>query len=383
VWNLHKFILSARSPYFQKKLMAAPETAVWRLASTIPPEAFDVAVRYVYLGEVPSDLGLSNESTVIADDVLRGIDRVSKQLEMESFWEGLLSGNRRLARQRHQDEVTRGRGQIESWYRNNVLKNKISLDSSRASDVKWTRENGIFADVLLRADEVPEELTSGQETPKTTNTSERLNGIPIGPSENLSSHSPLDRPRQSVLFPVHRAMLLRSEYFQTMFTSAFQEAQLTDYLNIINVDCSPPVLQIVLDYLYTEKAHIPIELALDVLFAADMLFIEKLKTRATVVICTIGTGTVTVKDHLSGENVETESINIYDVIRAGWDLKVQRLEEFGGRYLAQRLEDYIDDEDFEKLIMESAERIENRQETDTIELLDEYGTLPSRVELSY
>ena len=27
-WNLHKFILSARSPYFSKKLESAPETAV-------------------------------------------------------------------------------------------------------------------------------------------------------------------------------------------------------------------------------------------------------------------------------------------------------------------------------------------------------------------
>lgn len=361
--------------------MAAPETAVWRLASTIPPEAFEFALRYVYLGEVPSDLGPRNEYTVTEDDILRGIDKVSKQLEIESFWEGLLSGNRRLARQRHQDEVTRGRDQIESWYRNNVLKNKISLDSSKASDVKWTRENGIFADVLLRADEEPEDLISGPETPKTTNTSGPLGGIPIGPSESLSAHSPLDKPRQSVLFPVHRAILLRSEYFQTMFNSAFQEAQLTDYLNIINVDCSPPVLEIVLDYLYTEKADIPIELALDVLFAADMLFIEKLKSRATVVICTIGNGSVSHTDHLSNEDMETESINIYDVIRAGWDLKVQRLEEFGGRYLANRLEDYIEDEDFEKLIMESAERIENRQETDSIELLDEYGTLPSGMKL--
>jgi hypothetical protein len=60
-----------------------------------------------------------------------------------------------------------------------------------------------------------------------------------------------------------------------------------------------------------------------------------------------------------------------DVIRAAWDLKVQRLEEFSARYLAFRLEHYIDEEDFEELIKESASRIQNRQATDTIELLDE------------
>jgi ankyrin repeat and BTB/POZ domain-containing protein 1 len=378
VWNLHKFILSARSPYFQTKLVAAPETTVWRLASTIPAEAFQIALRYLYLGDVPSDLGLSNKSFVSEEEVLTGIDKISKQLEIESLWEGLLSGSdRRLARQRHQDEVTRGRDQIESWYRNNVLKYKICVDSSKAADVKWTRENGIFADVLLRADEeVAAEPSSGQETPKTRNTTSPLTGIPIGPLEILRSCSASRKRRQSVLFPVHRAMLLRSEYFQTMFTSSFQEAQLTEYLHIVTVDCSPPVLQIILDFLYTEKADIPIELALDVLFAADMLFIEKLKTKATIVISTIGNGPTSLADrtHAESEEVEMEPINVYDVIRAGWLLKVQRLEEFSARYLAYRLEDYIDEEDFEYLIKESAQRIEKRQETDTIELLDEYAS---------
>jgi ankyrin repeat/BTB/POZ domain-containing protein 1 len=378
-WNLHKFVLSARSPYFSKKLAAAPETTVWKLASTIPPEAFQIALRYLYLGDVPSDLGLSNRSFVTEEDVFKGIDKVSKQLEIESLWEGILSGNdRRLARQRHQDEVTKGRNQLEDWFRNNVLKYKIDVEYSKAHDVKWTRDNGIFADVLLRADEeVVEDSNSGNETPKARDTACLPIGIPIGPSAASRSPSTTRKPRKSMLFPVHRAMLLRSEYFQAMFGSSFQEAQLTEYLQIVNVDCSPAVLEIVLTFLYTEKADIPIEYALDVLFAADMLFIEKLKTKATVVISTIGMGTGGLADRSHREagqdqEVEVEPINIYDVIHAAWFLKVQRLEEFSARYLAYRLEDYIDEEEFEEMIKESASRIQKRQETDSIELLDEY-----------
>ncbi len=81
-----------------------------------------------------------------------------------------------------------------------------------------------------------------------------------------------------------------------MFTSSFREAQDTEYLQIINVDCSPAVLQIVLDFLYTENANIPIELALDVLYAADMLFIEKLKNKAAIVISTVGMGSISLVD---------------------------------------------------------------------------------------
>lgn len=377
-FDLHKFVLSARSPYFQKKLAAAPETITWKLANTIPTEAFHIALRYLYLGDIPSDLGITSRSRVSEEEVLRGIDKVSKQLEIESLWEGILSGgDRRIARQRHQDEVTRGRNQLESWFKNNVLKHKMDVDTSKVDAVKWTRDNGVFADVLIRADEIDEDGSEvhAEDPPIVRTTEGPLNGIPIGPS---SQPLEADKPKRSVLYPAHRAMLTRSDYFMTMFSSEFMEAQLTEQLQIIPVDCSPKVLEIVLSFLYTEKADFGIDIALDVLLAADMLFIEKLKTKAAVIISTLGNGTGnalvdrTHSDANSNYELEYEDINVYDVIRAGWLTRVQRLEEFAARYLAYRLEDYIDEEEFEELIKESASRIEKRQETDSIELLDEY-----------
>ncbi|KUJ23370.1 uncharacterized protein LY89DRAFT_635664 [Mollisia scopiformis] len=377
-WNLHKLILSARSPYFSNKFVAAPETSVSKLATSIPAEAFHIALRYLYLGGVPADLELTNTSSVTEEAVFKGLDKISKQLEIDSLWQSILSStDRRLSRQRQQDEVARGRIQLETWYKTNVLKHKVHVDSSKAQEVKWTRDNAIFADVLLRADvESPDEPKSGQETPTARNTLGPLNGIPIGPSSASRSPSVARKSKQTVLFPAHRAMLLRSEYFQAMFKSSFMEAQVTEYLQIVNVDCTPEVLDIVLNYLYAEKTDIPIELALDVLYVADMLFIEKLKTKAVIVLSTIGMGTRTLADHTHVEagqeqEIEVEPINVYDVIRAAWTLKVQRLETFSARYLAYRLEDYIDEDDFEELIKESASMIQKRQETDSIELLDD------------
>jgi ankyrin repeat and BTB/POZ domain-containing protein 1 len=374
---LHKFVLSARSPYFQKKLSSAPETSVWKLAHTIPAEAFHVAVRYLYLGDVPTDLGIGPKSFVTEEDVFKGIDKISKQLEIESLWEGILGGSdRRIARQRHQDEVTRGRDQLEAWYRDNVLKHKIGVETSKANDVKWARDNAIFADVLLKADEeIEEDEDDDVSKAAGEDNMPQLDGIPIGPRDVEEAPKP-EKPRESVLYPVHRAMLVRSEYFLTMFSSQFQEAQVADYLRVVTVDCTPNVLEVVLNFLYTEKAEFPLEIAIDVLFAADMLFIEKLKTKAAVVISTLGDGrggTLVDRTHLesNGEDAEVEPINVYDVIRAGWLTRVQRLEEFAARYLAYRLEDYIDEPEFEELIQESASRIQKRQETDSIELLDE------------
>ncbi|KAJ5772382.1 hypothetical protein N7520_002911 [Penicillium odoratum] len=339
-FHLHKFILAARSPYFHGKLAAAPETTSWKLPSNISPDAFTAAIRYLYLGEPPRELRSGPGTGFTESEVFGAIDKISKHLEIQSLMDSILdSGDRRMARQRRTIELAKGRDQLEDWFRANVLGNKMVIETSQSSEIKWDRKNPIFADVLLQADELPDEVEEGQ-YPKST------------------------------LFPCHRAMLLRSEFFQAMFSSAFREAQVTDHLHIIDVDCAPDVLEIILTFLYTERADFPLEVAVDVLFAADMLFIEKLKTKAAVVISTLGSGDMSQAEAAKTRGKD-DDIDIYAIMRAAWLTRVQRLEEFAGRFLAYRLESHIDTPEFAELIVESASRIKARQETDSIELLDD------------
>ncbi|KAI9804953.1 MAG: hypothetical protein M1833_006256 [Piccolia ochrophora] len=381
---LHKFILSAKSPYFQKKLAAAPETTLWKLPSTIPTASFEVVTRYVYFGEVSVDLVAGYAQPGKEQEILNGIGKLSRHLEIGELWEGLLeAGDRRIARQRRNDEMAKGTARMATWYKNNVLKHKVRIESSKADDVRWDRSNAIFADVLLRTDddmEEEEEAPVGDRPSR--NTTGPLNGIPVGPIAHPSrSPSRSRRPRHSTLFPVHRAMLLRSEFFLAMFSSNFREAQHTEHLQIVPIDCSPDVMEVVLTFLYTEKAEFPLEMAIDVLFAADLLLIEKLKIKAAIVISTLGNGSMAQQSSApsSGTSVGEpkhqldEPVDIYDVIRAAWLTRVRRLEEFGARFLAYRLESHIDEAEFADLIRESASRIQKRQETDSIELLDEYA----------
>ncbi|KAJ5733103.1 hypothetical protein N7533_013550 [Penicillium manginii] len=344
--HLHKFILAARSPYFKGKLSAAPDSTAWNIPSHIPPQAFGAAIRYLYLGEAPRELRAGPGTGFTETEVFAGIDKIAKYLEIESLVDSILdSGDRRLARQRRTLELSKGRDQLENWFRTNVLGNKIVVETSKAGEVKWDHDNHIFADVLLRADELPEE------------------------AEEAGTG---DGQQNSTLFPCHRAMLLRSEFFQAMFTSSFREAHIKDNLHIIDVDCSPEVLEIILTFLYTERADFPLDIAVDVLFAADMLFIEKLKTKAAVVISTLGSGGLSQEEAAkTRDDVDEDDIDIYAIMRAAWLTRVQRLEEFAGRYLAYRLEAHIDSAEFAELIQESASRIQVRQETDTIELLDD------------
>lgn len=367
-FELHKFLLAARTPYFAKKLAEAPGTETWKLPSSLPVEATRAVIRYLYLDELPSDFASPGAGGVTEDDIFKGIDKISRSLEVGHIWDAVLaSSNRRLARQRYQDEVQRAQEQVESFFRDNIIAKKVVVDSRTVQDVKWSRDNLTYADCLLQADE------SGSEG----------DGLYTAGADGASAIRPESRetrPRRATLYPVHKAILIRSPYFQTMFAGPFLEAQSTEHLRIIRVDCVPEVLEVVLSFLYTEKADCGLELALDLLYTADMLLLDKLKSRAVALISALGSGnsssvaekpTQNAPVKAEAEAAEAESINIYDVIRAAWDLRVQRLEEFAARYISARLEHYIDEPEFAEMIQESASRIKNREDTDTIELLDD------------
>lgn len=380
VFHLHKFILSSRSPYFLRLLGITPATMTWKFPSMIPPQAFGIAMKQIYLGEIPVDVGGGLGARFSDDEILKGVDQIRKQLEIKSLCDGRLDEvDRRLARQRRADEVEKGRNQLEAWFRGNVLKQKIPTDVARANNVKWDRDNAIFADVLLRADEPddePDPSTIKNLVQPKGDSDSILKGIPIGPPLQTSrSPSRSPKPRKCILFPAHQAMLLRSDYFRIMFSSAFREAQTSQYLHIIPIDCSPDVLEVVLTFLYTNKSNIPLDIAIDVLLAADLLLIDRLKMETAIVLSTLGNGVPpkkSLQQVATKPEPEDEVINIYEVVRAGWLTRVPRLEEFAARYLAYRLESYIDEPEFAELIQESASKIKGRQDTDSIELLDEY-----------
>ncbi|CRK23368.1 hypothetical protein BN1708_003646 [Verticillium longisporum] len=323
-FQLHKFILASRSPYFKRKLSDAAGTRTWNLPATIPADAFRLVLRYLYLGDIPKDL-VDPRSMATEEEVLTSADKISKQLEIEKLWEALLTTDRRLARQRYQDEVNRAQKQIDSFYRENVLPHRMVIDTERVNEIKWRHDNAIFADCLLRADEPDEEQTPENE-PADTDAAANNSSIPIGP---FATSKP-KKTRRSVVYPVHKAMLLRSLYFETMFSGEFKEAQEEQHLHMITIDCVPEVLEIILTFLYTEKAECPLELALDLLYVSDMLYLDKLKTKAA-------------QPKRKTRNPSTSTT----------------------------LEDYIDEAEFADLIKESAERLKNREETDTIELLDD------------
>jgi ankyrin repeat/BTB/POZ domain-containing protein 1 len=363
-FRLHKFILAARSPYFAKKLALAPETTTWRVPQAIPTASLELAIQALYL----------NDSLDLHEDVqvLEGLDKICKTLEIGDILEMVLETDRRIARQHRSKEIERARGQLSSWFEKMIIGNTVKVDSNKADDIKWDRQNSIFADVLLCADD-PDSTETSADSPTaiTSETSLSFTGIPVDLVPPQEPHS--TQKKIVTLFPAHRAMLLRSEFFLAMFSSSFREAQRSEHLPVIHLDCSPAVLRVILNYMYTEHLNFGLDVAINVLFTADALFIEKLKVKAAMIISTLGNGAASIveAENPRGETSVEDVIDIYDVVRAGWDTRVHRLEEFGARYIAYRLERYIDEPEFKELVRESAARITQRQETDTVEIIDD------------
>ena len=198
------------------------------------------------------------------------------------------------------DEVDKAQDELESWFEESVLAHAVRVDFDKLDTFHMEAANSVFADVVLRADE--------QE-------------------EDMPKDAPLGWKPQAVFYPAHKAML-RSEFFKVMFTSSFREGQKRtsdEPLQVIPLGFSPQILELVLRFLYSDKVKVPLEDALDTLYAADQLLIERLKTRTTMIISTLGNA------GLPADGPDREGYHVYDVVRAGWETRQRKLEEFGAK----------------------------------------------------
>lgn len=165
-----------------------------------------------------------------------------------------------------------------------------------------------------------------------------------------------DEPTKVRVYPVHKSMLIKAEYFLTALSSGFAESQQAN--PIFTLEISSQVAELVLMFLYTDRVQIPRDVSLDVLETASFLFLNTLKSMAAISVTSIA-------DELP------HNTDIYSILRIGWRTETQRLEQFAAKYLASHLDEFLYEEDFRDLVLESASRISNRQETDTIELVDD------------
>lgn len=140
-----------------------------------------------------------------------------------------------------------------------------------------------------------------------------------------------------------------------MFTSHFRES--TTSAPITLFDISAEIFAVIKEYLYTSQMpSLTFDLADEVFMAADMLLLPGLRTEATN--CIIGNRMITLD-------------NVFEALRLAQHFSMTKLEEHCIEVLAVNLEAAAEEPDFLEFVTESIQSIQNRQETDSVPLIDD------------
>ncbi|MCH0629048.1 BTB/POZ domain-containing protein [Kocuria palustris] len=371
---LHRFLLATRSKYFMEKLRGEwSKQAVITMPTSVKPEAFKAVVDYLYLK--PNSLSAGDDVRQYADsldldEAVAALDALAKVRDV-----------REAARLKNEHTLafpTTAREHFRNYLREEIFYKRIEV-ALDVDDLVGDDGEVDASDIKLS-----DHITSDQVQQLIDQT---FCDIIVGV---------VDAEREvAVYYPAHKLMLARAEYFETMFKSPLflennQVPHIVDSGRTLNravIDRpnlkSVPVLQLlancadtdvaemILEFLYHDDVpSLPLDKAIDLLFCADELLLARLKLICAVKI-TVEFPNFTWKEFKSLK--AATGYDGYDLLRIAWQLKQEKLEQHITRMLAFNLQQVFEN-DREKMltiIAESAERIAERQTTDTIEVIDD------------
>lgn len=356
VFVVNRFLLAARSPYFAAKMAGA-----WRRRSVVDmPESTDTlavqaVVDYIYLR--PSTLVLPQISAFARKLSLAGLrdtDGGDKQ---------------------HLRNVADSKDDMRQFLRDHVVANAYRYEVTEEIDFEDIEPKSLLSadakDTLLQCSAYPDAILSF-----------------------------IDVEDGSVMFyPVHRAMLARSDFYALMFRLRLFHAVKNNLpyaevfgphgervvdrplLRLDHVPVLQPllsstdrhVMEAVLQYLYYDDVtHIPVDLGVELLYVSEELHIDRLKTMSALVL----TSVVQDFDYASLDRlVAATGYSAVELVEVAWDIRNERLEQHMTKLLAYNVEQVCDSPllraELMLLIRKSAWRIMRRHNTDTIELVDD------------
>ncbi|SGZ57302.1 CIC11C00000000891 [Sungouiella intermedia] len=370
VFVVNRFLLAARSRYFNSMLTAGGEwmaKSVVVMSEKADAAAFASIIDYIYLrlDSIPISGALSGFRSFAEQFELKELLEVMDELPSSQ------KGKLQMLKKQQSDLVEVARNELMVFLKENVLASKCEVvleedvdfedvDATTLLDTKiHTKllQSNAFADIIMSSIDVD----SGS----------------------------------VVYYPVHRAVLSRSDYYTTMFKSEMftnshevpvvmvRDQELVDRPNV-EIEHVPvlqasvnttnwQVTEIILEFLYYDNVqHIPSNLSVELLFAADELWIHRLKMLTALSI----TSLVLTFDYESLLALpDSTGYDVCDLVEISWQTRCDRLEQHMTKLIAHNLEEICSHDNLRErlsgLIRKSAERIRERQETDTIELVDD------------
>lgn len=157
------------------------------------------------------------------------------------------------------------------------------------------------------------------------------------------------------LFRCHKLFFAgRSDYFAALLRDHFLESDNRRAVSKFVISDHADLFRLLICFLYTNDVDITLDQACYLLYVSDHYLIESLKRHCATVI---------------GNNID--NFNPIDIIKRSRVLNLPKLEAIATQYIADNLDQFIDQDDFKELVIEDAQNVEQRQETDTIGIIDD------------
>lgn len=332
--HLHRFVLSARSSNLKQRLLSVWEGKhTVNLSGKSSQKVLNIIAKFIYLIPVLHEINPEDYETLIGLSGEWGMVLLSEFLDKSRHI--LDPSEKSTLMAEYQYKFTEiAREQLCSFVNDEILKNAIDVEMTpklQEQSINNLQKSSAFPDLLLLVQ---------------------------------NSH------KKKRIFPCHIAILSRANYFKLMFTLPLAESTMyrdrricdtgatTMQLPIIPFpSCEFEVIEIIFRYLYYDNPEIPWQYAIDVLLIADHLLEDRMKSMAAVVIT---------------QNKELlVHYSIFDILDVAWETRMERLEHHVAKLIAFNIKDYAEDPRLKEAFMRSSQRISVREETDTIELVDD------------
>ncbi|KAK3861251.1 hypothetical protein Pcinc_032762 [Petrolisthes cinctipes] len=149
----------------------------------------------------------------------------------------------------------------------------------------------------------------------------------------------------------------RSEYFRALLRDHFHETQWQDSSSLPTItlhDVSPQVFAVLVHYLYCNQTIVSLENAIEVMVAADMWLVSGLKRQCGVYL---------------GSRLHTD--NVISILRLARLFQLPRLEDQCVTCMAKNLDQVVETQEFRDLVLDDADEVRGRQETDSVPIIDD------------
>lgn len=159
-------------------------------------------------------------------------------------------------------------------------------------------------------------------------------------------------------FYCHKAFFIgRSDYFRVLLNDHFGETWMEDecHLPVVPLhNISPTVFIQVVYYIYQDSCELTEQNIYDVLMVADLYLLVGLKRQCASVI---------------GHRLDVQ--NVVDILRTARLFSLSRLENQCAEFMSNHLDEMVCHPDFAVLVQEDAKNVQDRQETDSIGIIDD------------